>query len=206
MAQAERVATKAEVFRDPRGELTKYLEFCAGVANRNSRLNGYAYRSVYEFLLKHGRFYEPCPLPERMWTGFPKCCFGNAIILGIKEDLRYVEGVAISCHGFPIDHRWNTTEDFLSIGQQSKPALDCTWEPVGLGYFGVEFSLERADDATRNGDASVLNDYQRRYPLFREPWHGEDYTKVWPRSPRLEHIRRTLEENARLTLKKAVGK
>jgi hypothetical protein len=169
--------------RDPRGALTRYLEFvnrCRG----GMRDSGYEYCGMHDFLLRHGKFYEPSDLAEGMWTGASRRCYGNAIILGVKENLRYVEGIAISgVHPIPIDHAWNT-------GHDSKLAIDCTWEPLGRAYFGVEFSVERADDATWNGDATVLNDYHRRHPLFREPWKGEDWLKVWPRSPRIALINR----------------
>src|ERR1700722_14876078 len=132
--------------RDPRGALTRYLEFfnrCRG----GMRDSGYEYCGMHDFLLRHGKFYEPSDLAEGMWTGASRRCYGNAIILGVKENLRYVEGIAISgVHPIPIDHAWNT-------GHDSKLAIDCTWEPLGRAYFGVEFSVERADDATWNGDA-----------------------------------------------------
>jgi hypothetical protein len=38
--------------------------------------------------------------------------------------------------------------------------------------------MGRADDATWYGDGSVLDDYKRRWSLFREPWLGEDFAKV----------------------------
>jgi len=169
-----------DVQRDPRGALTKYLEFVRGVQHKNG--SGHEYCGMHDFLLRHGKFYEPSHLAEGMWTGAPRCCYGNAIILGVKENLRYVEGIAISgVHPMPIEHAWNTRHGL---------AIDCTWEPVGLAYFGVEFSVGRADDATWNGDGSVLNDYHRHHPLFRKPWKGEDWLKVWPRSPRIAHIKR----------------
>jgi hypothetical protein len=192
-----------EFLLDPRGELMKYLEYCASIRSRNAK-SGYTYSSHYEFLIKHGRFYDPRALPDGMWAGPPRTCYGNAIILGVKESLRYVEGISVSIQGVPIEHAWNTRPvgeltltrvngELGSVMFFGEPiAIDCTWEPIGVAYFGVEFAVERADDATWNGDASVLNDYQRKHPMFREPWHGEDWNKEWPRSPRLAHIRRNV--------------
>jgi hypothetical protein len=64
--------------------------------------------------------------------------------------------------------------------------VDSTWCNTGLAYIGVEFSIERADDATWNGDGHILGDEYRGYPIFREPWKGEDYTIQWPYSDRIE--------------------
>jgi hypothetical protein len=169
--------------------LRKYLEVFRDLAASHNP-EGYEYRSQFDFVLRHGKFYEPRPLPPGMWKGPPKVCYGNAIILGAVAGLRYVEGFAIPNFKseklgeifFPCEHAWNTNE--------AGELFDPTWNPPGRAYFGVEFSVERADDATWNGDASVLYDYRRRFPIFRTEWTGEDWLKKWPRSRRLEVVRR----------------
>lgn len=174
-------------FSNPNAGLRKYLELSLEMVARSHAPDGFFYRNSYDFLLRHGKFFEPRPLPVTLWAGPPKACYGNSIILGTVAGLRYVEGLAIpnfrSGAFFPMEHAWNTDAE-------GRVAIDPTWNPEGLAYFGVEFSVERADDATWNGDSCVLNDYQRQHPLMRQEWQGEDWAKRWPRSPRLEIIRR----------------
>jgi hypothetical protein len=94
----------------------------------------------------------------------------------------YVEGVAVEpINGEVIMHAWNAVRN---------EAVDSTWLNTGLFYLGVEFSVERGDDATWNGDGCVLNDEHRNYPVFHERWQGEDYTRTWPYSDRLDALRR----------------
>jgi hypothetical protein len=140
---------------------------------------GLVYSSPFDFVLQHGRVYEG------QWTGkyklgAQKMCFGNAIMLGGRHDLKYVEGFALAPTGEVIHHAWNDEGGVL---------VDSTWANTGLIYLGVEFSVARADDATWNGDANILNDENRNYPLFRKPWRGEDYTLTWPSSDRLESLK-----------------
>ena len=129
------------------------------------------YAGAEDFLLKHGKWYEPVPWEGR--KGAPKCCFGNSLLHSVTNpDMRYVEGIALTCFGFPTHHGWNADSE--------GHALDSTWRPEGLAYFGVEFSPGRAWDAIWTGDANVLQDWRRDYKIFREPWTGEDYSK-WPK-------------------------
>ena len=146
-------------------------------------LNGLVYRSFYGFVLAHGRFYERSPWNGEYPRGAQQKCFGNAIYLGGLYGLRYVEGFAVApTNGSVILHGWNITDD--------DSVIDSTWCNTGVLYLGVEFSIERADDASWNGDASVLNDDKRNYPIFQRIWKGEDYSLTWPPSDRLEHLRR----------------
>jgi hypothetical protein len=146
-------------------------------------LDGLVYRSFYGFVLAHGRFYDRKPWTAKYPRMVEKQCFGNAIYLGGLYGLRYVEGFAVS----PVDgdaflHGWNIDENNLVV--------DSTWCNTGVLYLGVEFSVERADDASWNGDACVLNDCNRHYPVLQRTWEGEDYNLAWPASDRLEHLRR----------------
>lgn len=174
---------------DPQAALRKYLELSFEMLNRSPREApvGFVYRNSYDFLLQHGKFFAPRPMPAGMWKGPPRVCYGNAIILGTIQGFRYVEGYAVpkfdTGNFFPVEHAWNTDAE-------GRVALDPTWDEPGIAYFGVEFSVERADDATWNGDSCVLNDYKRNHPLMRQKWTGEDWSKQWPRSRRLELIRR----------------
>jgi len=147
---------------------------------------GWPYRSPQGFILAEGRFFPPRPVPPGMWAGRPRCCFDNAIHVAILYELPYIEGYALCPLGdeaLALHHAWN-------LDQQGR-VIDVTWHPtLGLAYLGVQFSPERADDATWNFDGTILEDAKRRYPLLREPWQGENPAQVWPHSPRLASIRR----------------
>jgi hypothetical protein len=149
--------------------------------------HGGFYRNQYDFVLRHGKVYAPRPMPPEMWTGAPKHCYGNSIILAAKDGFHYVEGFAIPNFEEKVvmtfEHAWCTDGQF---------AFDPTWFNPGRAYIGVEFSIERADDCTWNGDGCVLEDRHRGFPLLMQEWKGEDWTKVWPQSNRLDVIRREI--------------
>ncbi len=157
-----------------------------------SKDNPYVYLGNEDFLLKHGREYTATPFPDGAWRGAPRCCFFNAIVVAATYGLAYVEGYAINEYGVPVHHAWNADAD--------RQVLDSTWlQYPGYAFFGVEFSVERADDATWNGDASILDDWKRGWPLFKSAtWNGEDYSLQWPPSERLDSLRKLAE-----SLKKA---
>ena len=152
------------------------------MADQYPLLPGLVYTSPYDFVARHGVDYRPNRigrLPYRQ--GVAAQCYGNAISLAGKADLKYVEGFAMAPNGHVIAHGWNLDDEGL---------VDVTWMNTGLIYIGVEFSLERGDDATWNGDAHVLNDEHRNYPVFQKIWQGEDYSLVWPQSDRVDALRR----------------
>jgi hypothetical protein len=187
MANVLRVQDVEVDTSDPAAGLRKYIELSFEMLNRDAPPEGFFYKNSYDFLLRHGKAFEPRELPAKMWQGPPRACYGNSIVLGVVAGLRYVEGIAVpqitSGAFFPCEHAWNTDAE-------GRFAFDATWHEPGVAYFGVEFSVERADDATWNGDSCVLNDYQRRHPLMRQEWKGEDWAKRWPKSRRLDLIRR----------------
>lgn len=146
---------------------------------------GFAYDGPAGFVLDHGEWFAPRPAPIEYGAGAPKKCFGNSIIVAALHGLQYVEGYAVDpgTARAVIHHAWNAD----AAGE----LVDVTWagtiavsvHPVvsptivrgmaGSAYLGVPFSVERADDATWNGDRSVLDDSERGWPLFRERWEGE---------------------------------
>lgn len=145
-------------------------------------LPGLLYTSPYDFLAQHGRVYPATPWTGKHKRGVPVQCYGNAIALAVMHsNLKYIEGAALAPTGSLFLHGWNEDEDGALV--------DSTWCNTGLLYLGVEFSVERADDATWNGDAHILNDENRNYPIFQQRWCGEDYTRVWPESDRIEAAR-----------------
>jgi hypothetical protein len=126
----------------------------------------HAYNGPADFVLQHGSKYVPTKYDARKYgVGAPAMCFGNSIAHCGLSGLLYVEGYALSPFGKVILHAWNTNAQ----GE----LIDTTWRNSGLAYCGVVFSLERADDATWNGDACVLDDHKRNYPLFASRWPGE---------------------------------
>jgi len=162
------------------GILEELKEMLERVALQYPLLPGLVYRSPYDFVLQHGVEYAG-PWDKTMPIGVQKQCYANAITYGVLRDLKYIEGFAVAPDGQVILHGWNA-------GPRGE-LIDVTWANTGLCYFGVEFSIERADDATWNGDAHVLNDENRGYPLFQQRWPGENYSLPWPYSDRLECLR-----------------
>jgi len=69
-------------------------------------------------------------------------------------------------------------------------AIELTWRAPGLAYLGVPFAVERADDCSWVGDATVLDDWRRGWPLLRDRWRGEPGDV--PRSDRLRALAVTL--------------
>lgn len=145
------------------------------------RPQGYAYANPCDFVLQHGRWYAPRPLPRPVTRGVPNHCYGNAMVRAVLHDLAYVEGYALlSVRGEPpmlFQHAW--------CADAEGRLYEVTWKLLGLAYLGVTFGVERADDCTWNGDATVLHDDQRGWPLLRQRWTGEPLLQAWPPSPRL---------------------
>ena len=130
--------------------------------------DGFVYSCSADFIIEHGIWYEPVAYPPDGYRGLPKHCYGNSVFAGAIYNLKYVEGYALPGFGgaaLPVPHAWNA--DAQNI------LLDSTWFNEGSAYLGVEFSLERADDATWSGDACVLNDRHRGFPLLKQRWKGE---------------------------------
>jgi hypothetical protein len=171
---------------DPRWTIRAHLRTCrdAWPAEESTRL-GLVYRGPADFLLQHGRWWKPAPRPAGMPQGARKACYGNAIGGAVMLDLRYVQGYAISPvePELPIPHAWNANAD--------GNVVDLTWWPVGIVYFGVELSAERADDGTWNGNAEPIDDRLRGWPLLRERWRGElaEPDPSWVPSPPLRALR-----------------
>lgn len=184
---------------DPRKALERQLRIHVW-PEWQRKANGLAYRGPADFLLQHGEWFEPRQLPAGYQPGKPRMCFGNAICTAALYDIDYVEGYALDPgalwlpihHGWCadagglVDPTWATGEPILAR-QSRRPTL--LRGVPGAAYLGVRFSLERADDCTWNGDQNVLNDFERGWPLLREPWTGEPEGLEWPPSDRLDLLR-----------------
>lgn len=160
---------------------------------RNPRIGDY-YPSPADLVMRAGRRMVPQPLPRDCRPGLPRLCYHNSIMNSLTRGVPYVEGFAYNGIAPPpgepgaaaILHAWNLDE--------RGRVVDTTWResvsrPDSRAYIGIEFSVRRADDCTWHGDATVLDDYNRGWPLLRHEWEGED-------SPGedLEEILRTIME------------
>jgi hypothetical protein len=159
-----------------------YLRMMKEFREKNGRPPEFVYSCREDFLLQHGKFYEPTSWTEPFRA--PKCCYANSMLLAVQRpQLKYVEGVALTEFGFPTGHGWVT---------DGKLAFDSTWKPEGLAYFGVEFHPRRAFEAQWDGDGSIFDDCQRGWPIFKQPWTGE--RTDWKRLSWAEVVERAEEE------------
>lgn len=185
--------------RDPRKALERFLRSIAWPDGQAAR-KGLAYDGPAAFVLEHGEWFAPARPPATIPHGPPGLCFGNAIHAAVLYDLEYVEGWAVTPGdvGLPVHHAWNTDAagrlvDVTWTGPRASTRISGdrayrVFGRPGAAYLGVRFSVERADDCTWNGDATVLDDFARGWPLLRERWHGEP-ARAWPASERLDILR-----------------
>jgi hypothetical protein len=148
---------------DAQKAITDWLTLL-GRVTRGQMPEGYTYAGIGEFLLLHGTWYEPRPLPKRMRRGIPRGCFSNALKLARTGKYRFVEGYAVAdgCAFLPIHHAWNLD----GVGN----LIDNTWQETGLAYLGVEFPLEVAEKAIRYQGNTVLDNPKTRHEIYREPY------------------------------------
>lgn len=127
----------------------------------------FVYDGPAGFVLEHGAWFPPDVYPiDRYPQGAPQLCYANSLAFAMAgEELEYVEGFAVAAGGLIVQHAWNVTAE--------GGLLDSTWLNTGHAYFGVRFSADRADDCTWNGDATVLDDWRRLWPLLQHRWEGE---------------------------------
>lgn len=118
-------------------------------------------RTMQEFVLDYGWWYEPVKLPEHIALGTPQECHKNALDLATDDDsLIYCEGYALfEGSSLPTIHAWVTD------GQGK--AIDNTWSPSGVAYAGVPFRPGFVTLTALKNDAigSLLDDYMNGYPL-----------------------------------------
>jgi len=89
------------------------------------------------YVLQHGSWFKPQPLPKGFRRRAAKNCYGNAGSLVLEGRAPfYVEGFAVDASGFSVQHAWAATED--------RAVIDATWpEPEACHYFGVAFTLQQ---------------------------------------------------------------
>jgi hypothetical protein len=141
-------------------ELEIQLHAWATCFPQHWRALGYWYDSPYDFLFQYGQWYAPRSLPSHIPLGAPLACFGNALATATLKDLIYVEGYAalvIREETLVFHHAWCTN----ALGQ----LFEVTWLDPGVAYFGVQFSVGRAEECIYEGDGSVLWDDRRIYDI-----------------------------------------
>ncbi|MEV0759622.1 hypothetical protein [Nocardia sp. NPDC050435] len=95
----------------------------------------WVYKSHYQLLAQHGRFFTPGPLPHAVKKMPKKGCWGNAATTArVYPGLAYAEGVMVIVSGgsyFCVDHGWCVDSDGVVVD----PTTD-----DGVAYFGVAFA------------------------------------------------------------------
>jgi hypothetical protein len=148
----------------PDAAITGWLTMIRECCHSNGLPKEFTYAGIGDFLLQHGVWYQPRPLPKHIRRGLPRCCFGNALLLARSRRYRYVEGYAVPDIGvcLPMHHAWNL--------DRRGNLIDSTWDKPGLTYLGIEFPLDVAEDALRHNDCTVLDNPKAEHKLFRKPY------------------------------------
>jgi hypothetical protein len=175
--------------------MRKYLSVMTEMVGRvQGTLPGYAYKSLYEYILRNGREMESRTLSKeqlqylRVITrggGFPmQQCYGNSQETLLRSDtdhrLEYFEGYATTGL-LPVNHGWLVLD--------GECLVDLTWRrrdakprgpilktrivgeiPDGYSYFGLNVATRDQiwSRALRTKFwSSLLDDWQNGYPLLR---------------------------------------
>lgn len=97
-------------------------------------------------------------------------CFGNSHRLAKRKRLIYVEGYALKTpSNIGIHHAWCTDESGIVI--------DPTWGQ-GIEYFGIPLDFKYARQNTSEDNMSVLDQWQRDWPIFNDPPESWQYKGV----------------------------
>lgn len=130
---------------------------------------GCHYRNKESFLLEHGRFFEPQPLPKGVRRGARQQCFSNGVRLVTKRNWRYAEGYALAASlPIGIHHGW-------AVDAKDR-VVDPTWaDPVGVAYFGVVLPLAAVIEARLRrggsfGEGGMLDDWTHSWPILQRPF------------------------------------
>jgi hypothetical protein len=145
--------------------------------NAGMRSRGYAYASIYEYLLEHGRWMvrkreQPAGLDELLLELSDRLepqqrgCYANAqrAVLLTGGRLRYAEGLAMPRGLIPVWHGWT-----MLNGQVWDPTFDLLpYRPTA--YWGCAFDVaELAEHLARTrAHTSVIDNYRDRWPLLRQ--------------------------------------
>lgn len=110
----------------------EYLTVIRDAFGNMTRPDDWEYRGVDDFVLRHGRSFEPSKKYDTIERGEMKQCYENASKLAMSSDaFTYVEGYANVM--IPVPHAWCVDDKDVVI--------DPTWEDsTKCQYFGVPFT------------------------------------------------------------------
>lgn len=116
-------------------------------------------KSIESIVLKYGQAFPVIPKPRDIRKQADRACFKNAYYLAQERGWKYCEGFAISPNvSFPIQHAWAANEDGF--------AVDSTWRPEGLAYYGVLLDHQMVDEILLDSRTFGILDLSK--PKFRE--------------------------------------
>ncbi|MFS0691857.1 hypothetical protein [Streptomyces nitrosporeus] len=149
---------------DPLSEeaVATYLHDVARLAEGNYNTDGWAFPTLYHFLLSHGRRFTVSPPPPDLTGMEPRLCYSNAARYARdhrSEGLVYAEGFALPGGvDFPLAHAWCVRADGT--------VLDPTWaDTPGRAYIGVAF---RDPQRWPYDGGGILQDPDRSYSLLKD--------------------------------------
>lgn len=134
-------------------------------SHNRARRNGWV--CMAEFVLKHGRAWKPCPLPENVRPGRMRECYRNAANLALgfhRNEYIYCEGYAVGI--IAVEHAW-------CVDLQGN-VIDPTWterpqklSATGQEYFGIAFKSMYLQEALRKQKYFGLIDaWRSNWPLL----------------------------------------
>ena len=123
-------------------ELRSNLEFTRTLMRQGIKTpSPLHYLGIADFVLREGQFFSPRPLPEGMGYREMSRCYLNSFITAMEENLRYVEGYALSVsHCLPVLHAWNLDRRGLRCRYNMEP----TRTRVFRGCFSTRTNPERS--------------------------------------------------------------
>ncbi|WNI17566.1 hypothetical protein [Actinacidiphila sp. ITFR-21] len=100
---------------------------------KTGRRAAWAFGSLADLLLEHGRLFTPASLPASVHRLSPRQCYANAFALAtVRPELVYAEGYAVCDYDGDLihyQHAWCVAEDGTVV--------DPTWLTPGDAYLGL---------------------------------------------------------------------
>jgi hypothetical protein len=138
-------------------ELLKQLQEMAAA---NPVRDGYAYANVADYVLRHGVWYRPAPLPEDVEEGTAGKCFYHAYALA-DRGYHYVEGFAYSLYLGTLHHAWVAKD-------RKRSAIDPTWSN-GKAYLGIRLNASlREWEQSNRYYWPVIGNVDEGFPLLKK--------------------------------------
>jgi len=134
---------------DPDAELKEYLKQVDRIAKG---------RSLESIVLRYGRPFPVIPKPKDVRKHKAGQCYSNAYHLAYQCNWQYVEGFALCDFGIPLQHAWAV--------DGNDNAVDNTWRPEGLAYFGIAIDQKMSDEILFDSRTYGILDFSK--PKFRE--------------------------------------